>query len=245
MMQTAILLSMVNSALFQQCQKHAAGAGLSLTMNHEKNIVSGRMTTTLLLGIPNAATSSFSAMTVGLAKMVSSTARIVRDGWQKSIDNGLRVSGFTASPDGYISWGIMTFEEWWQPTKEYVNTTTEYERQRNTWEAATLAAQQEWVRQQEEITDMCIVSWVSTMGTLKEKVMRLIQWEISVALDPAVSGDAQALIRLGKLEAAREMLEMMEAYQTSYDLIGYEIETVGTIAKRFSEAIAKHFGLEI
>lgn len=59
----------------------------------------------------------------------------------------------------------------------------------------------ELVRQQEEVTDMCIVSWVSTMGTLKEKVIRLIQWETAVALDPAVSCDAQRLINQGRKEA--------------------------------------------
>ena len=45
--------------------------------------------------------------------------------------------------------------------------------------------------------------------------------------------------------AAIEMLEMMEAFRTSYDLIGYEVETVGTIAKRFQDAIIQHFDLEI
>jgi hypothetical protein len=38
---------------------------------------------------------------------------------------------------------------------------------------------------------------------------------------------------------------MLEAFQTSYDLIGYEVETVGTIAKKFSAAIKKKFELEI
>jgi hypothetical protein len=47
----------------------------------------------------------------------------------------------------------------------------------------------------------------------------------------------------GKTEAAKEMLEMLEAFQTSYDLIGYEVETVGTIASRFSKVIKEKFGL--
>ena len=54
-----------------------------------------------------------------------------------------------------------------------------------------------------------------------------------------------AAFSAGKKEAGREMLKMLEAFRTSYDLIGYEVETVGTIAAKFSSAIKKKFGLEI
>lgn len=69
----------------------------------------------------------------------------------------------------------------------------------------------ELVRQQEEITDMCIVSWVSTIGTLKEKVQRLIQNEISIALDPCVSLEAKALTQLGRIKAMRECAEIVNS----------------------------------
>jgi hypothetical protein len=82
-------------------------------------------------------------------------------------------------------------------------------------------------------------------GDAKADLNNLICMEQQVCLDPAVSLDARTLIRLGRIEAARKMLEMMEAFQTSYDLIGYEVETVGTIAKQFSAAITRHFDLEI
>lgn len=35
---------------------------------------------------------------------------------------------------------MEAFEKYWKPTEEYCNTTTEYERQRNTWTAALLHA---------------------------------------------------------------------------------------------------------
>lgn len=63
-------------------------------------------------------------------------------------------------------------------------------------------AEKDFIKQQEDITDMCITSWVSTMGTLKEKVERLIKWKVKVALDPAVSSDARALINKGMERAA-------------------------------------------
>ena len=63
-----------------------------------------------------------------------------------------------------------------------------------------MAENKELVRQHEEITDLCIVAWVSTMGTLKEKVLRLIEYEVSVALDPRVSESAQELAVNAKKE---------------------------------------------
>jgi len=72
------------------------------------------------------------------------------------------------------------------------------------WDTAAFLTRQEWDRQNAEITDMCVVCWVSTQGTLKEKVQRLIKFEVAIALDPAVSSSAQALITLSRMEAAQE-----------------------------------------
>ena len=49
----------------------------------------------------------------------------------------------------------------------------------------------------------------------------------------------------GKTDAAKEMLEMLKAWQDTYNLIGYEAESVGTIASKFSAAIVKKFRVEI
>ena len=102
----------------------------------------------------------------------------------------------------------MTFDNWY----EAQNIPAEskqifYVRMREAYEAATLAAQQDWIKQQEEITDMCIVAWVSTMGTLKEKVQRLIENEVAIALDPAVSSDARKLQEVTAKRCAEIIIE--------------------------------------
>lgn len=48
-----------------------------------------------------------------------------------------------------------------------------------------------------------------------------------------------------KKEAVKEILEMLEEFRTSYSIIGYEAESVGTIAKKLSDGIKRKFGLEI
>ena len=97
------------------------------------------------------------------------------------------------------------FEKWWSSWQMTTHPNYYSEEERNIAQDAWNACQQILSKEQEEIIDMCIVSWISTEGTLKEKVCRLIDCEVSIALDPAVSSAAQALIERGKKEANIEM----------------------------------------
>lgn len=58
-----------------------------------------------------------------------------------------------------------------------------------------------------DIDEMLIVRCLSPMGsseTARQAINRIINWEVSVNLDPSVSSDAQELINRGRREAEAE-----------------------------------------
>jgi hypothetical protein len=50
---------------------------------------------------------------------------------------------------------------------------------------------------QEAIEELCTVNWIN-MTTPKETLQRLIQWEVTQALDPRISKAAEDLIEQGR-----------------------------------------------
>lgn len=142
------------------------------------------------------------------------------------------------------------FREWWKTypwPREHDYNEGAFYAIKAAYAAGKEAAEKDFIKQQEEITDMCIVSWVSTLGTLKEKVMRLIDCEVVIALDPAVSSDAQALVDKGfnaGLERAAEICKNVEIHKViahdrsnqpmadvMHKLVNYQIASI------FAEAI--------
>lgn len=85
-----------------------------------------------------------------------------------------------------------------------------------------------------QAVDNALVCWeMTTTGNAKVDLNNLICMEQQVCIDPAVSLDARTLIRSGRIEAARDCIEVIKTAHPSCDrdvLIG---------------AIKSAFGLEI
>ena len=95
-----------------------------------------------------------------------------------------------------------------------------------------------------QAVDDALVCWeMTTTGNAKVDLNNLVCMEQQVCLDPAVSLDARILIRLGRVEAAREIIQyIVDQGKLSVPRTGEEVYFV--VDEDLKE-IKEKFGLEI